>query len=451
LTNVPLLFHFQITTEKLEELKGNIPRAGPKYRLGMYFETIHNLPCFDEVTQYEDNGYTSYWETDTEVDSDFGNFIFNNVSGDSASVICIDDTVDMNALRKRHDEIVAQSQSRPHYKLEQSSSSSSSPSVEHPLERSTEHPLERSTDSKQSKHSHRLRSASEGMCQSPPPVPPPRRPVETVTDPQDHTYETVDDCREDYQTHQIYISKASDDSRGSQDSTAKPVSNDEADLTLSSKQAEGATDRSPAYSKLRSFSLQCPKSPEFINIRQRRKLSEPSPASRKRRQEKVGSKVPAYPPPVKGFPLSPEDSTECLTMSFSSERRSPMCAPSTNALPNQRGSTNTDSPKMRKTSPLVIKHKGKTYLVPVVDKKLEKELEKRSKAGNSAVTMRQAVMRTNSNSTAPHTMQNHRSFASAPKTDVTDQAAPHRRRNSSNSKSSPQRAPSKQVTHYGVL
>lgn len=452
LTNLFLLSYLQITTEKLEELKGNIPRAGPRYRLGMYFETIHNLPCFDEVTQYEDTGYTSYWETDTEVDSEFGNFIFNNVSGDSASVICIDDTVDLNALRKRHEEIVAQSRSHPHYKLEQSSSSASSP---------TEHPLERSFESKHTIHSHRSRSASEGMCQSPPPVPP-RRPSVTAIDPQDHTYETLDDCKEEYRTHQIYISKASDDSRGSQDSTAKPVSNDEAEFThpSMSKQAEGASVKSPVCGKPRSSSLQSPKSPECPNYRQRRKLSEPSAqllSTRKRRQERVSSKVPNHPPPIRGFPSGvSEDYAEYLATSVSTERRSPMCAPSSPAAsPCQRGftsSNSTESPKVKKTAPLVIKHKGKTYFVPVVDSKLQKELEKKSKAENPSVTIRQVgASRTSGNASNHHSVHTHRSFASAPKVDATDQAAPHRRRNSSLSKSSPHKVASKQVTHYGVF
>lgn len=416
----------------------------------MYFETIHNLPCFDEVAQYEDTGYTSYWETDTEVDSDFGNFIFNNVSGDSASVICIDDTVDLNALRKKHKEIVAKS--HPHYKLEQSSSSASSP---------TEHPLERSIESKHSSHSRHSRS-SEGTCQSPPPVPPPRnRPSVTAIDPQDHTYETLDDCKEEYRTHQIYISKASDDSRGSQDSTAKPVSNDEAELTQSSmsKQAEGASVKSPECRKPRSSSLKLSKSPECTNYRQHRKLSEPSSqllSARKRRQEKVGSKVPNQPPPIRGgFPSGvSEDYAEYLA-SVSSERRSPMCAPSSpTASPPQRGFTSSnsvESHRLKQTAPLVIKHKGKTYFVPVVDKKLQKELEKKSKADNPSVTIRQVgVSRTSSNASNHHTAQTQRSFASPPKMDATDHAAPHRRRNSSLTKS-PHKVTSKQVTHYGVF
>lgn len=458
------LLSMQITTEKLEELKGNIPRAGPKYRLGMYFETIHNLPCFDAISSHhEDTGYTSYWETDTEVDSDFGNFIFNNVSGDSASLICIDDTVDLIALRKRHEEVLTKGQ--PHYKLEQSVSPATSPSIDHPLEMSLE--------SKHSIGSHSSRTSQlDHMCDTPPPVPPPRRTSSTTAaDMLDHTYETLDDCKGEYLAHNhhetVYISKASDDSRGSQDSGAKPVSNDETDFNHSSasKGAEAATVKSPMCGKPRSSSLQHPKSPDCVNYRQHRKLSESSLQGRKRRLEKVASKGSNYPPPIKGFPAGvPEDYADYLATSVwvSSERRSPMYAPSSPVTPPSQRVGFTSSPerksgdhKLKQAAPLVIKHKGKTYFVPVVDKKLQKELEKRSKADNPSVTIKQGnlgVPRSNSNASNLVQLQAPRSFASPPKMDPSDHAASHRRRNSSKCSSSPQRVPvHKQVTHYGVL
>ena len=336
---------------------------------------------------------------------------------------------------------------RPHYKLQQSCSSASSP---------TEHPLEQSLESK---HSINSRCSGFRSAMSPPPVPPPRRP--SVTDPQDHTYETLDDCRDNYLAHQevAYISKASDNSRGSQDSGAKPVSPDEGDLNHSSRGAEGAKVKSPTCGKPRSSSLQLPKSPECVNYRQQRKLSEGSTTHvststpRKRRQEKVGSKGTNHPPPIKGFPAGVSDEyADCIATStgLSSDRRSPMCsAPSPASSPSQRGLTNsTESQRVKKAAPLVIKHKGKTYLVPVVDNKLQKELEKRSKAENPSVLMKQSSF--NSGSGASRSL-NRRSFASPPKVDALDQAAPpHRRRNNS-LKNSPQKTPAKQVTHYGML
>lgn len=67
-----------------------MPRAGPKYRLGMYFDTIHEIPEFDAVLEA---GYQSHWETDTEIqtDDEYGSFLFSKVDGDSASVICIEE------------------------------------------------------------------------------------------------------------------------------------------------------------------------------------------------------------------------------------------------------------------------------------------------------------------------------------------------------------------------
>lgn len=448
----------------MEELKGNIPRAGPKYRLGMYFDTIHNLPSFDEITHHEDTGYTSYWETDTEVDSDFGNFIFNNVAGDSASLICIDDTVDLLALQKRHEEAIAST--KPHYKLDQTYTLPTSPSPENPLERSLE--SKQSFHSHSSKRSHQSGSGSDGMYDRthPPPVPPPRRATTTTAiDLEDHTYETLDDCKEDYLVHQetIYFSKASDDSHGSQDSTAKPVSNDETDGVHSSSTGKRAEGAGPICGKPRSLSLELPKSPECVTLRQRRKTSESASHNRKRRLEKVASKGSNYPPPMKGFPAGvSEEYAEYLATSvcLPAERRAPMCTSSPPV--NQRGLTasperkiNVDREsqnlKSKIASPLVIKHKGKTYLVPVVDNKLQKELEKRSKAENPSVTIKYRTVNPGSFRSTAANGGNHahtgRSFASPPKMEPCDHAAPHRRRNSS--KSSPKA--SKQVTHYGVL
>lgn len=505
----------------MEELKENIPRAGPKYRLGMYFETIHNLPHFDEIASHnDDNGYTSYWETDTEVDSDFGNFIFNNVAGDSASLICIDE-VDLIALRNRQEEVISKAQpthhnhhhhGHAHYKLEQRGNGSGPSPATSPS--SEEHPLEMSLESKQSAGSNSQHSSRRSYHSShhhhqqqqggilPPPVPPPRRPSTTANsggsadDLQDHTYETLDDCKDQYHLAQtIYVSKASDDSRGSQDSVAKPVSSEGADFhhystTCHVRQQQAlpappAPGKSPPHvssgsSKPRSASLQMTKSPECCceasGYRQRRKLSEPVTNGRKRRLEKVGSKGSGYPPPVKGFPAGvPEDyadymATTTSTMCGTPERRtttperrsSPvMCSPpSPVASPSQRQEKSGDNATKKgssssKAAPLVIKHKGKTYLVPVVDKKLQRELERKSKAENPSVTMKYGapgVYRSSSNSSSNNAGPP-RSFASPPKVDPTDHASSHRRRSSGKCTSSPQKVPTKtpQVTHYGVF
>ena len=56
----------------------------------MYFDTIHEIPEFDAV---HEAGYQSYWETDTDIqtDDEYGSFIFSKVDGDSASVVCIEE------------------------------------------------------------------------------------------------------------------------------------------------------------------------------------------------------------------------------------------------------------------------------------------------------------------------------------------------------------------------
>ena len=95
------LFVIQITTDKLDEWKEVIPKAGPKYRLGKYFDTIYEIPEFDAIKEPE-GGYLSCWDTDTDINTDdeCNNFLFANVDGDSASVICVDDDETMRLIRR---------------------------------------------------------------------------------------------------------------------------------------------------------------------------------------------------------------------------------------------------------------------------------------------------------------------------------------------------------------
>ncbi len=467
-------------------MKGNIPRAGPKYRLGMYFETIHNLPCFDNDMRHDEGGYTSYWETDTEVDSDLGNFIFNNVSGDSASLICIDDAVDITSIRERQMEAITRPKQShpPHYKLEQSRSFPQYPAGTD--SRSLECSMDSKHSSHRSRHSHH--SGSDGSYDQPPPVPPPRKTTAGTTADEfvDHTYETLDDCQDDYLAHQIYVSKGSDGSRGS---AAKPPSTEDAESDhLSNKEEEygGNTmqDRiacSGSGAKPRSSSLHLSKTREssFVH-KQRRKMSDPS-TCRKRRMEKVGVKG-GYPAPVKGFPTgatedyggeyfsqpiggyhSPDHNTsgsgspvgQREAMASSPDRRRISGSQKFNPQPKKSGGVAAPAP----AQPLVIKHKGKTYFVPVVDQKLEKELEKRSKTNNPTVSVKKHHFNNSlaarpagarGLSTLTSANRTHRSPASPPKVEPTDCASPNKRKGSSSFKSPPH-ANTKQVTHYGVL
>ena len=464
-------------------MKGNIPIAGPKYRLGMYFETIHNLNSFD-VMRHDEGGYTSFWETDTEADSELGNFIFNNVSGDSASLICLDDTIDLLALRKCHRDVLSSTKCQPHYKLEQNRTSPSEDRM-----------LDRSIDNKHSSHSRQShRSGSDGTYDLPPPVPPPRRQATTANttniDFEDHTYETLDDCYDDYMMHQdemIYISKGSDDYQG-HGCEPKQVSNDDTESDqLSSPKEDNYGGKSPIRNVGSGGSSYKPKSTktrEPSSFRQRRKVDE-STKCRKRRAEKVACKDNGYPVPVKGFPAGvAEEYADYLALPMSLQHspernHSPGSASPIAPHPCQRDITsgshdrrrncdaqkssnlqhNHNSQSKRTTAialPLVIKHKGKTYLVPVVDKKLEKELEKRSRTNNPTVSKYQTIgpsmSRSNgiySGSTITGASNIHRLHVNPAKVDQSEYVSPHKRKPSS--KSLIHTTSTKQVTHYGVL
>ena len=440
-----IFYHLQITTEKLDELKDKVPRAGPKYRLGMYFETIHDLPQFDEICA--EDGYSSYWETDTEIDSEFGNLIFSNVTGDSASVICIDEAMDLLALRERQQHLIDASAELKPEQVE-----------EHFLERSTD--SKRSASSRQSRQSHH--SGSDGTYEGglPPPPLPARRPstmTSTATSTQDHIYETLDDCKEDYEAEMaIYVSKGSDGSRESTDSTAKPAAiNDDSDKSSSAKGAS----RSPTK-LVKQRSLRSPQRPE-VQIRHRRKYSEGESPNRKKKQHTSEKVAPqnGYQVPIKGYALPigvPQEYAEYMALPLSPSRRwSGDCS--------SRKPSHTDSPPS-----LIIKHKGKTFMIPVMDKKLQQKLEK-SKQGPTSTqprlqylphfslqpkhnTLNTLAKSNTASSIYQGTVNLSRSHASPPKMEPADQAQSHKRRSKQPAQPSGQpQGLAKQVTHYGVV
>ena len=451
----------------------------------MYFDTIHDLEKFDDVGHPED-GYTSYWETDTEVDEELGNFLFDNVAGDSASVICIDEAMDLIAMREQRDQRESSLQvdhytlpHNPHHFGEIHHSVQPHAHDEHMTERSNEN--KRSAASRHSRRSHN--SGSDGAYDEPPPVPPPRRQISSppALSPEEHTYETLDDCQEEYA---IYIAKGSDGSRGSggsADSTAKPVSTDECDDRF--KAAIGSS-KSPVQTYTKPRSLSTPQPLEGIHIRHRRKLSEPVSteysSSRKRRSEKVCPKS-SYPPPVRGYQLPqgiPEDYADYMAIpaTTSPDRRSPhhyTSVPPTS--PTRRGlstdrlarvenrkSSSSGNGKTSRPPSLFIRHKGKTYFVPVLDKKLQQKLEKvkgppqtyshlvqRHNTINTSISRSSSGISTGvyqTPSLAHHSMRSH---ASPPKVDPCEQATSHKRKNSKTSQL--QNGTPKHVTHYGVL
>jgi len=310
----------------------------------------------------------------------------------------------------------------------------------------------------------------------------------------------------------IYVSKGSDGSGGSggsRGSAAKPASLEDAGSDhIPGNKAEECCRRSPEQSpggaaaisggaKPRSNSLHLSKSAkDFSSIhRQRRKMSDPSTIKRKR-AEKVGSKGSGYPAPVKGFPtcVAEEYAMDRLSQQQVNGSHSPdqnntsgsgspvvgargtaVASPDhrRKSLGGQKSSGNTHSHSHhKKSSPaaaaaaaaaaaqsLVIKHKGKTYLVPVVDQKLEKELEKRSKTNNPTVTVKKHHFNSHaSRANASHGQSVltssghfHRLPASPPKVEPTDIASPNKKKVPTMAFKSPPHANTKQVTHYGVL
>lgn len=436
-----LLLCMQITTEKLDEHKGHIPRAGPKYRLGMYFETIHGVHHFDDVYTPSEDGYTSYWETDTEVDTDLGNFIFSNVKGDSASVLCIDEAVERIALRdkkERQEQMQRIEASRVSPKGQQQE--------EDMLDQSNE--SKRSLSSRQSRRSHH--SGSDGMYDEPPPLPPRRISIGVDTMAEEHTYETLDDCQDEYRD---YLSK---------DSFGSPSSKDECDSDHSGKGANGKTTRlSLKFTKQRSTTT--PVTTEGgLHYKNRIKYSDPATnelptTQKKRRSDRVAPKG-MYPPPVKGysFPAGiPEEYTDYIvsptgkrlhsTVRLSPDRNTQVTSPERRCQENQKTHC-----KAQRSPSLIIKHKGQTFLIPVVGKKLQQRLEKEKgppKTPIYATVMKQSTPNTSIHRSPsdPQASIRSRCHISPPKTVETTEHI------KSKGKRHMQSTAPKQVTHYGML
>ncbi len=345
----------QVTPEKLEEMKEKMPKAGPKYRLGMYFETIHGLTEFEESACPPEDGYSSCWETDTEIDSEFGNLIFSKVTGDSASMICIDEAMDLLALREQRQQLMDRGVEIQPEQLHQIS----------------ELPLERSDDSKRSatsRHSHH--SGSDGTYEGPPPQDSPTHSARPSSA-QDHIYETLDDYQVDFPGHMegFYGSKASDGSRGSSGSTTKQDTRHSDDGFMPSTRCPPKSSLYRGLTKHRSFSA--PQHPEGLQLRHRRKLSEVE-YPKKRKQHCSGERSDSV-APLKPFPL-PAKAYGTFPRGLPSEYTEYMAIP---GLPTKKSPCHQeDGKKPRRGPSLIIKHKGKTYLIPVVDKKVKERWEK---------------------------------------------------------------------------
>ena len=369
----------QITPEKLEELKSRIPRAGPKYRLGMYFETIHDLSEFEDVHEPTEDGYSSYWETETEFESELGNFIFNNVTGDSASVICIDEAMDLLAMREQRQQMQLE--------MEEARRKATSETVGDNLAKLGPGDLEEYTfnqpaDDKRSggasRHSHH--SGSDGTYDGPQPAPIHTTHIVATPLPdepdskEDHIYETLDACQDHH--FQVYVSKGSTDSHPYSAATfvagkAATTGNasDDSDKSTSRKNAAAAKSSSfkSVFGKSRHQSLE---QATALPRKEKPNLKKKTSLDSHERGAQVAPKQ--YPGPMKGYGTekpSPSSPVKRSSQEKINSSSSPTCTTSShNSVPPS----------------LIIKHKGKTYVIPVVERKREG----RSKQGNSSSSKR---------------------------------------------------------------
>ena len=390
----------QITSEKLEELKSRIPRAGPKYRLGMYFETIHDLSEFEEVHGPTEDGYSSCWETETEFDSELGNFIFHNVTGDSASVICIDEAMDLLAMRDHQQQIQLQMEETRRKVASENMGANLGPGD---LE---EYTFDQSADDKRtgggSRHSHH--SGSDGTYDGPQQAPIhttivatplPAEPVNCKEE--DHIYETLDVCQDHH--FQVFISKGSTGGQSSQQYSAAtntatsgpkvpPGHGSDNDSDKSAGRKNTATKSSSFKSVFGGRSRTSHQSLEqqaALTKREKLNLKKKSSLDSHERGAQVAPKQ--YPGPMKGYgPDKP-----------SMFKRSSQEKINTSTSNSPTSSQNSVPPS------LVIKHKGKTYIIPVVEKKREAK----TKQSSSSSKRVHNVLCTTAQSNILHPMNTH--------------------------------------------
>ena len=324
----------------MEEFKATIPRAGPKYRLGMYFETIHDLSEFEDISSPED-GYSSCWETETEFDSELNKFVFHNVTGDSASVICLDEAMELLALREQQEQQLKQQKEMTDGG--ELTIPGSGHLQEYALDQQPGHLSENKRSSGGSRHSHH--SGSDGTYDGPQQaqihtthLPLPSCATTHQVDPDQHIYETLDDYQEHFQ---VYIgSKESGDSRDLAEKLPGHGSDNDSDKSSLTKR------QGPV--KALSFKCLFGKNHTSQTLEQQTALTKRERERQLKKNERGTQVAPKdYPLPVKGYsaekPFSKQMSHEKV-----------IASPSKTAVPS-----------------LVIKHKGKTYIIPVIDKKKE--------------------------------------------------------------------------------
>lgn len=407
----------------------------------MYFETIHNVEQFDEV-QEEDDAYSTYLESDDDLDDvTLGNLLFAHVSGDSASVLCLEQVSDVLTMREREKKSSIQA-GRPTVSLDSQGQ----------VNGDEREYAGRALECRVSHH-----SGSDGMYD---------QPEEGAFAPEDtntaaeHIYESLDDCGEQYV---LYIAKGSDGSGHSGDTLGHAGG-------TSAKPSSDVSDRSdcsggkPKLPKQNSL----PGSREQGSEDHERRKSEGDILRRKKRctEKSDDSVAPKLPPnrPTRVSRGSGEPADCAAIPATSVERR--------NSSKKLGAQVSQATPQ-----PLVIKHKGKTYLIPVVEAKETKA----EKAGKHQQLKRQSRLNPNSLSRQtisvavppqmvvagvtlrPMSHSESTAFSTCAYQSTTlpisvktsDQPSPHRRKSSKQSVLCvpPQHTSTQmqQVTHYGVL
>lgn len=145
----------------------------------MYFDTIHEVPEFDAIVEPEE-GYRSCWDTDTDIECCDDGFLFADLDGDSASVICLNDEEAMHLItrwkdrQEAHGRTTTEEEVRPHHIM----------------------PVHNQASIKvgpDSTYEH----------------------IDGDVNPEEHVYESIDDCVAEYQ---LFLSNASNGSADSHDS-----------------------------------------------------------------------------------------------------------------------------------------------------------------------------------------------------------------------------------------
>ena len=362
-----------------------------------------------------------------------GSLLFAHVNGDSASVLCLEQISDVLTMREREKQLA--NGGRP------VSLGSKGPGDER-------EDAQRAVEYRVSHH-----SGSDGMYDQPEEAFAPEG-----TNPAEHIYETLDDCGEQYV---LYISKGSDGSGHCGDTPAKPPSD------VSVKSDGSGKPKLPKQNSL-------PPSQEQGDEPQdhERRKSEGDLLRRKKRccTEKVdmAPKLPNRPSRVS---RTSADSAEYAAIPTTSTERRHSHSCKKGAVAPAPPAAQPPAPQ-----PLVIKHKGKTYLIPVVETKEAKaekskhQQSKRQSRSNPNSMPRQATfsvavppqMVVAGVTLRPMSRSESVAFSTCayqpttlPISIKTDQLSPHRRKSCKNTISSttPQHINSQmaQVTHYGVL